>query len=138
MEVLLGVIIILVMLFISLIAGVLIALLLNVVNEVKTLKEIFNRIYRIEGMVQSLVMDGHRGEIDTEDFEIGESVLFKTKDGRYSASSPEGLIELLRQDPSYNLTPEEESNLIDSMQKFKDRYVETDEDEEDDVEPWKK
>lgn len=105
------------------------------------IKEMFGRIYRIETLLVSESMGSGYGSIPpsvgaTRQLGPGDSpVMFQTKDGKYVSSSPEELLEMIRGDSSYSITPEEEEQMLESMRRFQEnfmRQLEEDDDEEDD------
>lgn len=69
--------------------------------------------------------------------------MFRTIDGRHSASSPEELFEKIKNDPTYRLSKEDEDRIKDSMQSFMDNFNGDslldgeDDDDDDDTPSWK-
>ena len=107
------------------------ALILFVSRDTTKVPEILTRLQIVESMLMRLVADVD-AEIGTDD---KTPEIWKTADGKYTATSFEDLIGMMASDPSGPLSPDE-VNAIRSI--FEKILGEKDEDDDQDKDNWKK
>ena len=140
MEVSVAVIILLMAMFMAVISMILYSAIHHLMSDVRRQNDMLNKLYL------EMVMQDER-QANQEDMfprsllsPPSSGVMFTTQDGKHTATNPQEFIKKLKEVPSYNLTPEEETELLESMTTFRDNMLADLDDDEGDLpeENWKK
>jgi len=104
--------------------GILGALLI-VIRDTSKIPDISIRLIRTEHVLNQLMFNMQLQDMaHTLDGQKGK-VMFKTPDGKHTASSPNELIEKIMNDPEYNIEPKNQ----DGLRRFFEELMKDDEDE---------
>jgi hypothetical protein len=121
---------------------VLYAMSFSVFKDIQILKDMYGRLIRIETiMTTDAIMNESNQFMDALNGPLsGKSsgVIFTSPDGKYKAENPDELMKKMKADPQFDLSPEQEKKMLDSMHKFREEILGDDEDDDDDEkETWK-
>lgn len=103
----------------------LIAAMISIVKDTAKIPDISTRLIRMEHMLFQLFTQVQLSNVVSELAGSGKRMMFRTPDGKYTASSPEELMDKIMNDPDYPKSDE------DLRKYFEDMMREDEEDDED-------